>query len=79
LAEKHLRLAQRLDPRDPQILNNLGFLLASTGRPREAEQWLRAAIAAAPEWDLPCVNLLALYETDGRDSAPLATICSVGR
>lgn len=75
LAEEQLRLAQRLAPRDPQILNNLGFLLTSTGRLREGEQWLRSAIAAAPGWDLPCVNLQALYEGDERDPATLATIC----
>jgi tetratricopeptide (TPR) repeat protein len=52
LAEQALRAAHRLCPGDPLTCNELGVLSVRAGRHAEAVDWLRRALALAPqsEW-----------------------------
>ena len=47
-ALEHHRRAVKLEPNDPQYLNNLGFSLFAHGKPREAVETLQRAVRAAP-------------------------------
>jgi Flp pilus assembly protein TadD len=47
-ALEHHRRAVKLEPNDPQYLNNLGFSLFAHGKAREAVETLQRAVRAAP-------------------------------
>lgn len=62
-AQRTLSAAQ---PRDAQVLNDLGNLLVLAGETEEAEGVYRGALRLAPEFAAPHYNLALLLETSGQ-------------
>ncbi len=57
IAERTYRKAQRLEPRNAEIRNNLGALLKSQGRVKEAIRQFRDALKIDPDYTQAVINL----------------------
>ncbi|WP_425406351.1 tetratricopeptide repeat protein [Hwanghaeella sp.] len=57
VAERSYRKAQRLEPRNAEIRNNLGALLKSQGKVREAVRQFRDALKIDPNYTQAVINL----------------------
>jgi peptidoglycan/xylan/chitin deacetylase (PgdA/CDA1 family)/uncharacterized caspase-like protein len=68
-----LRRAAELDPTNPEIVNNVGFLLQVLGQQQEARQWLERAIGLDGERAVAYLNLGDTCQALGdRDAAVAA-------
>jgi Tfp pilus assembly protein PilF len=66
LALQELLIAERLDPKNPQIQHALGVAYLIKDRPVEAEQHLRRATELTPAYHDARYNLSTLYLNQGR-------------
>lgn len=69
--------AMRLSPRDPFFFVfefDKGFALQVLGQDEQAIEWLRRAVAAAPEWPLPQAMLAASLALTGNEAEARATL-----
>ena len=63
--------AIRLSPRDPNLYSfylDKGFALSLLGQDDQAINWLRRAVAAAPQWPLPQALLAAALSLTGQEA-----------
>ncbi|MBI1953617.1 MAG: tetratricopeptide repeat protein [Candidatus Omnitrophica bacterium] len=77
LAKEAYKAAIGLNPDDPLTLNNLGNVFLSLGDPASAEENLRGAVMADPEYLNPWINLGHLYRETGRFSDAAKALCEV--
>jgi tetratricopeptide (TPR) repeat protein len=66
-------------PEDFVALNNLGVMLGDEGRPGEAEQEVRRALAIAPENALANLNLVLDLVLQGKDPAADSALAAWGK
>ena len=67
-----LTLAARAQPRSAPVATLLGDAYQLTGRPEQAEQWYGKAMALAPQWSKPAVNLaVSLIDSEPSRAASL--------
>jgi Flp pilus assembly protein TadD len=65
------REAYALNPADPEIVNNLAFLLHTLGNVEEAEKYYRLALELEPERLVAKLNLIDLLARDGESEERL--------
>ena len=69
-AQREYELALELSPKDPELLNNLGYCHYCRGKWQPAEDYFRQAIAADKRYDRAWINLgLALGQQQKYDDA----------
>lgn len=73
-AEKHLRQALRMRPRDPDLHRQLGLCLHQQGRSEEARASLRKALQLAPAHPQTHMNLGSVEAALGNHQAALALL-----
>lgn len=56
-AKADFELAYKLDPRNPDLLNNLGVIYSHEGKKKKAISYFLAAERLAPDWELIAYNL----------------------
>jgi serine/threonine protein kinase/Tfp pilus assembly protein PilF len=71
-AESNYRKALAAAPANANVLENVGFFLARTGRPEEAEVLLKRALEQDPLSVRAWGSLLQLYRVTGRDDEAMA-------
>lgn len=70
LARRHYARALQITPQDPNIMTNMGLSYALAGDPRQAEAWLRKAVAQPTANANTRQTLDMILQLQGKQTAP---------